>query len=460
MRNRKVHRFGLTLVTAMLAVSLTGCFASATGTKRLGAENEPASATAQKPSESGSTQAIDPNMSGELSLWAYYKGFDQLIPQFQERYPNVNVTVKDFEYGSYENEFLQALADGSVPDIMLVDSAQFASFASIKGVENLLDPPYNAEMYEKDFSPGLWRSNMSLDRKRLIGFPLSSSPILTYYRKDVMEKYGFPSEPKALGDYMADPENWLNMAKTLKKDGIYLTQWDPEVVLNYERTQSIFDDQLRFQRNNDRFKEAIDIAKVVNDLNLAAHIDVWTSSGEEAVRKGTIAMMYMGTWGGDQIQAWAPESAGLWRETRLPFDLYGWQNSANFILPSAGKQKELAWKFIEFYVTESSKNGGMGGTVPAYLPARGNPTALVSVNPYMGNQPVYALHEELVGRMSEFAPTPLDAKAGAIWNEMLTQGIERKLDTAAMLDGIEEKIVSSLATEIDILKRAMEPSSP
>ncbi|MFC4103385.1 ABC transporter substrate-binding protein [Paenibacillus xanthanilyticus] len=458
MRNRSMRRLGLTLITAVLAVGLAGCFASGTGTKQLGAENE--STSAMPPAEGADkTQEIDPNISAELTLWVYYKGFDKLIPQFQKLYPNVKVTVKDFLYASYENEFLQALADGDVPDVMLVDSAQFGSFSSIKGVENLLDPPYNAGQYEKDFSEALWRSNMSLDRKRLVGFPLSSSPIVTYYRKDIMDKYGFPSEPKALGDYMADKDNWLNMAKTLKQDGIYLTQWDPEIVLNFERTQSFFDDELRFQRNNELFKEAIDIAKVIHDLNLAAHLDVWTSSGEEAVRKGSIAMMYMGTWGGDQIKAWAPESAGLWRETRLPFNLYGWQNSANFILPSDGKNKALAWKFIEFYVTEASKNG-MAGSVPAYLPARGNPKELASVNPYMGNQPVYALHEELVNKMAELVPTPLDAKAAAIWDKMLAQGIERKMDTATMLDGIEERIVSSLATEIDILKRNLEESSP
>lgn len=302
-----------------------------------------------------------------IEFWAYYEGWEGTITAFQQKYPNVTVNLKTFSFNTYTDEYLKAIADGNPPDVMLADSEQFGQFTAINGLEDLTS--YGADSYREGFSESLWNSNLSFDGSKLIGFPLGTSPLVTYYRADILKQYGFPSEPEELGRYMENPDHWLKMAQTLKKDQRYITQWSPEVVDIFSSTSAMFDSDMNFLRNNDTFIEAVGLAKEINSQALEAAMDVWTPSGAQAVHDGQIAMLYLGTWGAAQIKEWDPDGEGQWRETRLPFNLYGWENSSNFMMPSAGQNKEWAWKFIEYCVTEWTKEGD-GDGVPAYIPAR------------------------------------------------------------------------------------------
>ncbi|MGE6228389.1 ABC transporter substrate-binding protein [Paenibacillus chitinolyticus] len=427
----------------LLTVSTAGCFRSE---PLIPASTPPA----EKPAPSGDKKAV-PN---HLSIWTHYGGIENKAAKFKESYPDLSIDIKVIPYSEYTGAYLQALADGKPPDVMMVDSADFGNFSAIEGLEDLLQPPYQAGKYRNDFSPSIWESAMSADGNELIAFPLSTTPTVTYYREDIMRQYGFPSEPEELAKYMEDPANWLHMAKELREHNIYLTQWVNETVQLFERSEGIFDRKLNFMRYNEAFHKAVEIAKKVNDFGLEAHLDVWGDMGRKAVQDGTIAMMYFGTWGVEQIKEWAPETAGKWRETRLPFGLYGWQNSTNFLLPSNGVNKEMGWKFIEFAVTEYSKDG-LSGAVPAYLPARGNAKELAATNPFLGGQKTYALHEDLMTRVREFPTTPLDAKAQEIWESEIASGIEKRLATKQIIADARDKIEQSLAKEKQILLNTM-----
>ncbi|OAB45424.1 ABC transporter substrate-binding protein [Paenibacillus glacialis] len=385
----------------------------------------------------------------ELEIWSYYSGWEPAIKRFKEKYPNVSVKVKTFDSDAYVSAYQHAIVDGVTPDIMVSDSEHFGHFTAINGLENLLD--HGAEKYRMDFSEYLWKSNLSHNEKKLIGFPVATSPMMTYYRADIMEQYGFPTDPEELGKFMEKPKNWMEIAKTLKKDDRYITQWATEVVQIFDSTQGLFDSNFEFSRNNDNFLSAIKIAKQVNDNALAASMDIWTLSGAKAVKEGKIAMLYLGTWGAAQIEEWAPESAGKWRETRLPFNQYGWANSTNLMMPSASRNKEWSWKFIEFFVTEWSKRTeGVG--VPAYLPARGNPKKLSKESDYYGGQKLYALHESLVEKMKEFKSTPIDVQARKIWRDQINIGIERNREAEVILHQTEQTLLTNLGEEITILQ--------
>ncbi|OAB45705.1 ABC transporter substrate-binding protein [Paenibacillus antarcticus] len=385
----------------------------------------------------------------ELEIWSYYSGWEPAIKFFEKKYPNVSVKVRIFESDAYVSAYQQAIIDGVTPDIMVSDSEQFGHFTAINGLEDLLD--YGADKYRANFSEHLWTSNLSYNETKLIGFPVSTSPMMTYYRADIMEQYGFPTDPEQLGKFMELPKNWMEIAKALKKDEIYITQWPTEVVQIFDSTQGLFDAHFNFSRNNDNFLNAINIAKQVNDNAFAASMDVWTLSGAQAVKDGKIAMLYLGTWGAAQIEAWAPESAGKWRETRLPFNQYGWANSTNLMMPSASRNKEWAWKFIEFIVTEWSEQVE-GVSVPAYIPARSNSKKLARESDFYGGQKLYSLHESLVQKMKEFKSTPIDVQARKIWRDQINIGIERNKGAEVILNQTEHTLFTNLSEEITILK--------
>ncbi|REK74981.1 ABC transporter substrate-binding protein [Paenibacillus paeoniae] len=386
----------------------------------------------------------------ELEFWSYYGGWEPIVEAFQIKHPNVTVHVETFSNDAYVNAYQQAMAEGKSPDVMIADSEHFGQFSAIAGLENLLD--YGAGQYQDDFSESLWSSNLSFDRSALIGLPSGSSPMVTYYRADILEEHGFPSEPEELGVFMEDPKNWLNIARALKESNSYITTWPMDVIQLFDSTQPMFVDNMELGRNTDASRTAIDIAKTVYDEGLLSSSDIWTQFGSQAIRKGKVAMLYMGTWGAGQIELWAPETAGLWRQTRLPFDLYGWVNSSSFMLPTAAKNKRWAYTFIEFCVTEWSMRAIKSNSVPSYYPARGKAERLERKNDFFGGQNLYSLNETLAKQMEEMMPTPIDVQAKAIWSKVINQGIERERTADAIIKDAEKEIRGALGKEINILK--------
>ncbi|QYR23090.1 hypothetical protein KZ483_09285 [Paenibacillus sp. sptzw28] len=49
---------------------------------------------------------------------------------------------------------------------------------------------------------------------------------MSFYRADILEENGFPSDPKELAFYMSKPEQFLDMAQALKAKGIYLLEFN------------------------------------------------------------------------------------------------------------------------------------------------------------------------------------------------------------------------------------------
>ncbi|MFD0590137.1 ABC transporter substrate-binding protein [Paenibacillus sp. GCM10027627] len=409
-----------------------------------------ASDTPRGESHSSSVKAVHLSKEPvELEFWSYYGGWEPIIEAFQKKYPNVTVRLKTFSNDSYVGPYHRAIAKGDTPDVMIADSEEFGSFTGIAGLEDLFE--FGAEKYRDDFSESLWASNLSFDRKSLIGFPSGSSPLVTYYRADIMEQHGFPSEPEELAEFMESPENWIAIARKLKERDSYIASWPMDVIQLFDSTQGLFDYKMGFARDTAASKKGVNIAKTMYNENLVSSNDVWTQSGIEGIRTGKFAMLYMGTWGANQIAQWAPGTTGLWRQTRLPFNLYGWANSSSFMIPSAADQKEWAYLFIEFCVTEWSMKGS-GNGVPSYLPARAQQVSDGKSNAFYGGQNLYALNEKLTDRMREYSATPVDAQARAIWSKVINSGIERNREAESIIQEAEREIFTTLGKEIHILE--------
>ncbi|WP_346010395.1 ABC transporter substrate-binding protein [Paenibacillus sp. SYP-B3998] len=386
----------------------------------------------------------------ELTMWSYYDGWEPLIRKFTNKYHGVKVKVETFTYSTYKDKYLQSLIDGHPPDIFVIDSNQFGEFNAIEGLENLLAKPYEAGGYQDDFSPYLWESNKSFDQKQLIGFPYASSPSVTYYRADLLQQYGFPSDPEELGHFMEKPENWIEMAKVLKEHDIWISLWPTDVLELYEHSKGLYDSDFNYQRNDYRFGELFNTSKKISELGLDANVDIWQEGGKKLVRDNKLAMLYMGTWGLQKLQTWFPEQAGKWRETKLPFQLYGWQNSSNFSLSSLSKHKNLAWKFIEFAVTQSSMDG-IDATLPAYLPARNKVKQIPIPNEFLGGQTTNALHVELASKMIEHVVTPIDQEANAMWEGIMNKGIENDDSISQVQEAAMKELNGRFGRDIEIL---------
>ncbi|MFA9556589.1 ABC transporter substrate-binding protein [Evansella sp. AB-rgal1] len=399
---------------------------------------------------------VDHNSSPDdiiLTMWSYYSdGWDNIIEQFESIHDGITIELETISYGNYPQEYFKSFVEGNTPDIVVIDSPHIGDFKAVEGLENLLYEPYEARIYENDFSESLWDTGKSLDGNQLIGIPYVTAPFVAFYRADIMEQYGYPADPEKLAVFMEDPANWLEMVSELAKDNIWMVQWPMEVLRIYESGTGMFDNSLNFQRNNESFLEAIDLAQTIHKNSLYSSKDIWSPVGQEAIKNDQYAMLYLGTWGTGLLNEWVPEQAGKWRMTRLPFNVYGWMNSSILSIPEASENKDLAWEFIKFSSFELPMEGFQSMTM-GYLPSRNNPKIIDYESEFLGGQREQELIEKLMAQTKEHTLTPLDIRANEIWYEKMYGMLEWGYDADEILVSIEETLDMTLGQEREILLR-------
>jgi multiple sugar transport system substrate-binding protein len=443
-----ISRFFIPLLVILLLTNLAaGCGQDASEDLHIiGQQGKPISASPE--GDKASDQI-------KLTLWSYFDGWQSTIEAFQQKYPNkdISVEVKTYTFSEYTKIYLDALLSGTVPDIMVMDSAHLGNFNSISGLQDLLAPPYDAGKYKDQFPASLWNNHLNIDGEHLYAWPLSISPMVTYYRADIMESYGFPHEPAEFGEFIQDEKQFIRLAERLNEDGKWVFQWNNDPIYLHAASEGLFNRNLEYLRETNEFQEALDVSKRIKALELDLKKSMWTSEGQKAIREGDLVLVSLGAYGADQLQAWAPETDGLWRAAQLPFGLHGLSGYSSFALPEAGLPKEWAWKFIEFAVTEHSLKG-FTSAIPAYIPARKNPKDLERRNAFLGGQQAYKLYDKLLEGIEEFPViTPINEAAESHWYTEMFKAIDTNTDPAEEVKQAEESVLETFKREIEIIKK-------
>lgn len=394
-------------------------------------------------------RVVETKSPSVITVWCFEQQYVEYAKKFEIEHPGVKVNVKRFSYADHVDAYLDALEQGDAPDIMEVGHEFLGEFTGIQGLMDLNAAPFLASTLKPDISPDLWDTGLSYDNKRLIALPITTSPLVTFYRKDIMERYGFPSDPEKLAVYMEDPNRWLAMAGKLKEHGIYLMQWDREPMQWYESMFPLLNSKLQFNRNNAMIAQGMLLSQRVNVQGLDANVGLWTDAGNEALRSGKLAMVYLGSWGELQLEEWVPHMKGLWRATRLPMKLYGYSTGASLVMSEQAQNKELAWSFMKsvfFGVTDDA-------TVAAYMPSRKVLLDKARRSEFLGGQQADRLYIELASKMKEFRPTPLDKQAVEWYRSTRQKGIENNSPPNVILNQIEKLIEQQLQQERRVLLR-------
>src|SRR5690606_7778994 len=267
-------------------------------------------------------------------------------------YPNIKVNVIGLEFGPLHDQLQTTLAAGTgAPDVAQVEQGQFPRYSTSDLLEDLLQPPYNAQEYREYVSEYNWERWKSVDGKRLVGLPWDVTPGVFYYREDIYEAMGLPSDPEELGDFLQSSENLLDAAQTLAANDIYMYDWRDLPAVQYGDAIGYFDSNYNWTRNNDKMAELVDIVKQGIQIGWAPQLSgLGSDEGKQLMKQGKIASLTMGSWGARDIEAVLPEQAGKWRATRMPLDVNVGLGGSSFVMPSQGENKELAWAFMEWMV--------------------------------------------------------------------------------------------------------------
>jgi multiple sugar transport system substrate-binding protein len=390
--------------------------------------------------------------------------FNIALPGFKAKYPNIEVEYEMSSWGDHHQSLQTSLAAGSgARDAEMVETTYIAQYRDSLVLEDLYNAPYNARKYQNDFVSYKWEQGTSSDKKRLVALPWDIGPMCYYYRADVFESVGLPSEPEEVARFMS---TWEGVMEVARRVYIPNQRWlisDASILYTILwRNRDFFDEKLNFQLDRDgdiaALQAVIEMRRNRLDMNTTSEAEI-----NAALQNSALVSIISASWYEANLkEVYCADQAGKWRITSLPGGIktmnYG---GSNMCIPSQGKHKNEAWAFIEYMLASTQGQNDMFkamGYFPAYIPAWNDPV-YNERDPYYGGQSVKAMWKQIAQTMNTKVYTTL--MDGAVDQELtpaVNEGLERGLSPAAIKQLFREKVDASIMEpkrqQIEILRTA------
>ena len=373
----------------------------------------------------------------ELKLWSWFSLGDQ-IKKFESENKGIKIKEELFSFDTCREEYTKALFSGEGPDIFVFDSSFFGQYTTNNTLQDLLQEPFSAGKYQKDFIG--WDSSLSLDKKQLLSLTISTSPYITMYRADIMKENGFPSDPDEFGKFIEKPENIMKLAKKLFETKRYILQYPTDLTDITGAALGYFDDNLNYIGTGNLFEKSLDIGIELKRNGMMTNVNFWGEDGKEAILQNKIVMVPAPSHGIATLKRDAPEQKGKWRVTKAPFGLASWASDSRMAINSQSSYKLQAWKFVECITTQKANNRSDYTVVPGYIPSHKDKKAMEQKDEYFGDQNIYPMLEDLSEKMIQYKLTPLDSKALEIYRNNVWSAVQGNLSSSDVAAKMKQEI--------------------
>ncbi len=387
------------------------------------------------------TAAALPAGAGTITV-ASFPDLDRAVktamPQWEKLHPEIKIKLVSLQIEDHHNAMTTALAAGAhLPDVMAIDFGYIGIFAESKGLEDLLQPPYDAGQYRKQFV-GYTYAQATNSRGNLAAMPADIGPGALFYRKDLMDKAGITE-----ADLTRSWESYIEAGKKLKAaSGTFLLARagdlkDIVIRANLKDGEGIyFGDKGRVLVDTPRFVRAFELARAARLAGIDAKTMAWTSEWSEGFKRGKVASQMTGSWLSGHLAKWlAPDSKGQWRVAGLPGGALASYGGSFYAIPKKAANKAEAWEFIRFMTTNKDIQLNALREIsafPALLAAHADP-AMDEAQPYFGGQKTRLLARQTAAAIPVIRVDKYDAMANEVINAELDNVLVQNKDIRAAL---------------------------
>ncbi|MCL6604630.1 MAG: extracellular solute-binding protein [Paenibacillus sp.] len=464
-------------ILMVVVLLLSSCSNGSNATTTKNADNN---VSATKTADAGNTaEAVEPattdnaagevvaadlpskDITGEVTVWAFNeKVFEEVGTAFMAEYPGIKLKTVVMPFGDLHDKLQTTIAAGSgAPDVAEVEMYQLNRYMAGNVLENLLAEPYNAGRFKDLVHPFNWERWMTPDSSQLLGMPWDMTPGVYYYRADIFEELGLPSDPTELGEYMQDEENFLNLVQILKANGKYFMEWSDGPIVWAGDEVGYFDKDMNWTRNTEKMVKVLDITKRGQQLGWAPHLGYTTDEGKQLVLKGDMVGVVSGSFGARGLQETFPELSGKWKVTRLPIGINVGMGGSSFVIPAQSKNKEAAWAYIQWSMRSENawKIWTKHSIQPGYKDIAGLDWYANTKNEYLGGQEEFKLYEQMSTDIPTKHLTPVDNKGWEIFIAAVGDALAKNTDSKTAIQKIGDDVLKQAAKEIESFKKAMQP---
>lgn len=355
--------------------------------------------------------------SGKIVVWGWKAAMTDtlvasgVLDDFKAAYPDVEVEIQEYAPSDVYVNFPLALTAGEKdPDVVLIESSHLSEIVALGG---LLDLTEKVQPYIDDVNDYRW-PDATLDGK-IYAMPWDSGPVVLYYRRDVFEKAGLPTEPEQVNELVSTWDGYLDVCRTIKEEtGLYCFAHNK--ANNYGRLyEMVLWEQGLGYYDAETGEITIDSPENVATLEMLGRFweeDLvsdnleWTDPwyAEFASLDEPVATLIEASWMEVFFKSWiAPGTEGLWGVARMPAGPYGGARAANdggstFVINGKTDNPEAAWAFVEFTLARPEsqlKLFEISGFIPA-LETTYNDPIFDKGDPFFAGQKARRLYAEVV----------------------------------------------------------------
>ena len=297
----------------------------------------------------------------ELDFWVFgATNYEDLAAEYEKQNSGIKIKVKTSETEEHHNSLFNALSAGSgAPDIVMIEVDQFDRLKQAQDrFVNLYD--LGAKDIQDKYLDWKWKMGENSDGDFLFGLPTDIGPKAMYYRIDVFEEAGLPTDPDEVEALIQTVDDFIEVGKQIKEktgkpmlDSMEMAY--RAVIDGAEESFFDKDGNLLIENPGNSVREAFDFAVELDSLGLVEEYTMWTPEWGNAVNNGEFAIELGAAWLKGWMAGNAPDAKGMFRVATLPEELAGNWGGSYIAIPSETKHKEEAYKFIEWMLSPENQ---------------------------------------------------------------------------------------------------------
>jgi cellobiose transport system substrate-binding protein len=296
-----------------------------------------------------------------LDFWVFgATNYESLAKEYEDENPGIKINVRTAETEEHHNGLFTSLSAGSgAPDIAMLEVDQLDRFKEAEDrFANLYD--LGAGDVQDKYLDWKWKIGENSEGDFLFGLPTDIGPKAMYYRVDVFEAAGLPTEPDEVEALIQTKEDFLTVGTQIKektgKPMVDSMEMAYRAIIDGAE-QSFFDEDgnLLIENDGNFVKKAYDLAVEMNELGFVGEYSMWTPEWGNAVNNGDFAVELGAAW----LKGWmlgnAPDANGKFRIATLPAEFAGNWGGSYLSIPKETKHPEEAYAFVEWLVSPENQ---------------------------------------------------------------------------------------------------------
>jgi multiple sugar transport system substrate-binding protein len=389
---RWMKQVGIVLTFIMLVSLLAACGGNESSSNNNDKTNAPTSNTSGDAANSATNDdtavQTTEDYKGEFIVWTWEPEHPTILAEFNKKYPNIKIKYVNVAAGDILTKLQTTIASGGdLPDVVRIERDSKPKIFDMDIFENLEAEPYMADKKLLfDFDQEIFSKD-----GHLIAIPDDMSISGLAYIKELTKQYFGTDNPEELEAMFPDWKTLIEKGKEVvqKSDGkvkLFPGLGDVYTVIRGQRPAPFFEgDKL----NMEVLQGIITSLVEFRDSGTVDKLDQWTPAWNASFGQSDYIFAISPIWMPQYVIGPNDKAEGRWGLMVPPAGGYI-KGGSSHAIPREAKNKELAWKWIEFVsLTQEGANAAKtDGVFTHYKTAYDDPAFSTWMWPNFGAQDI------------------------------------------------------------------------